>query len=492
MSVRSDNLGKKLGIGALGNMAQVGAEKLINFVLFAYLARHLSPKEFGTVALLMIVVEVGSNFSNQGGGVSLIARKEISNALVKTANTVSSGIGLLLFIGVFLLAGPITRLLHLNSGEQYLKILSVMFLVNGLRSIPNALLSRSLCFTQISIISLTSTGIAALGSIITLRFMGGAWSLVMMYLITSIACLIGYALILRPWPGLGICMASWRDLRGLSNTAFLQSFAGIIMDRLPVFSLGRWNGTDALGLYTLACRPTSIVWVTLISSIQRVTLPGLTAAREKNLSLSFQYAIALMPVLLIIYPVLGFIGIYSHEIIKILYGKNWTSAAPVAMYFAIGVAFSSLGYMGDSFLPYLGHLRPWLTFGLLRFSLVLIMLPIAIPFGALGLSKGIMAIDLVSFIYWQYIASKLGIIRFKEFIRILKIPLFLFVIYITLAFLFKIIFLRLFENSLLICFSIIPAIIIVSFIMFQIYKLKLSNGWSENLNKVVNRHNYIL
>jgi O-antigen/teichoic acid export membrane protein len=482
----NNHLVKKIGYGALGNVVQLGLEKLINFALFAYLARHLMPDEFGTIALLMTLVEVGSTVSSQGGGVGLQARKEITQSLINTAYTVSSCVGFFLFIGVFLLATPISHTLHLNNGDGYLRALSFLFVFNGLRTVPFALLSRTLNFKQLSIISLTATSLSAVGSIAFLHYLGGAWSLVGLYIISSLGCLIGYALVLRPWPQLGFSLATWNELRGISNVAFIQSFFGILMDRLPGFSLGRWNGPASLGLYTLACRPTSIVWVTLISSIQRVTLPGLTAARGKQMSLSLQYGIALIPILFIIYPVLGFIGIYSQEVITILYGNNWIKAAPIAAIFSAGVAFSSLGYMCDSFMPSLGYLKSWLAVGFFRFALVLIMIPLAIPHGAIGIAMGILLIDILYFINWQYQAHRKNIIKISEFGKLIIKPIVFVVLFGCTSYFLKTIAGVWTNNPLLICLTAVPASIIYIISIFYFYKLNISDNPSIIFNKLLN------
>jgi PST family polysaccharide transporter len=488
MSAEKSNNSRKIGLGAIGNLAQSSFEKLLTFILYAYLARHLSSKDFGVISLLMIIVEVGNSISNQGTSVSLTAQSSVTKAMINTGHTITCLTSLVLTAGTYLLAKPLSMLMHIPDSYPYLQALSFLFFLRGFATIPSALLLRDYRFNDRSVVSAASMMVSALVTMLVIMRGGGGWALVTMYLTSATANLIGIWIISTNWPGFGISFHAWKELRSVSTAASISSISAMFTDRLIVFSLGRWGGASALGEFGLATRPSGIVWMTIIGSIQGIALPSLNAAREKNLSAKLQYTLLLIPSLLMVIPILLYIAIESHDIIRLLYGPKWDYISVLVTLSALTTIFLSLTYMRDSLLPSLNHSKPWIVMTVIRSVLVVIMLFLAVPHGATGVAFGSLITTLIMFGIWQIFLDRNGIVKVGDFLSIVSKPLFLILLCAGSVYATKT-FLPVGLNTLLrLVIPLIPASLIYVLGLRIIYSVNILHSPKKVLKDILNTY----
>ena len=150
----------------------------VNLLVQIILARLLLPEDFGSLAIIIAIINYAGLFVQSGLSTALIQKKEISNSDINTMFTSSMAIALVLYVILFLLSPVISEYYNLPDIIWPIRILAIIIFLNSIYAIQIALLSRKMQFKQMfyrSIIAVPISGIIG----IVLAYMGfGLWSLV--------------------------------------------------------------------------------------------------------------------------------------------------------------------------------------------------------------------------------------------------------------------------------------------------------------------------
>jgi len=119
---------------------------LLTFSVGVLLARILPPEDFGLLGMAIIFTGFADLFATVGMGTAIIQRKELDNGTIGTATFVSILSSLALTAFFFFAAPAIAAFFHEPRITLILRVLSVLFLLNGLSAISRALIVRELKF----------------------------------------------------------------------------------------------------------------------------------------------------------------------------------------------------------------------------------------------------------------------------------------------------------------------------------------------------------
>src|SRR5438094_5625524 len=175
--LQSDLRGRSVRGGVLSVVAQV-AQVLVQSISTVVLARLLTPTDFGLVAMVTAVTAMAAGFADLGLTEATIQRKEISHAQVSTLFWINVAIGLALTL-VMAALGPVLARFY---GDPRLKaitaLMSLTFLIAGVKAQPEALLKRQMRFFSLAILNVASLGLAVSLAIVIAWRGAGYWAIV--------------------------------------------------------------------------------------------------------------------------------------------------------------------------------------------------------------------------------------------------------------------------------------------------------------------------
>ena len=175
--LRADLKGRSVR-GGLLTLTSQGAQFLMQSISTVVLARLLVPADFGLVAMVTAVTGLGQAFADLGLSEATIQHPEISHEQVSTLFWINVAIGLTLMSITAALAPVLAWFYREPRLKDITLLLSLTFLVGGLRVQHDALLRRQMRFTSLAIRDVTSY-VLAVPVAITLAWRGaGYWALV--------------------------------------------------------------------------------------------------------------------------------------------------------------------------------------------------------------------------------------------------------------------------------------------------------------------------
>ncbi|WP_211461626.1 lipopolysaccharide biosynthesis protein [Collimonas silvisoli] len=392
-----NNPGGGLASGSIWSIVDNLAQQVLSFAVFAVLARFLTPDAFGllTIAHLFILFT------------RLVVFDAIAMPVVRTAIpddrlyswvfTCCTVVGLLLAGAMFFSAGAVSSLFRAPELKTVLQGMSVSVLFFGLVRAYEARLVRNMMFRQLAIRSIFSVTAGGAIGIVLAASGWGAMSLVVQQVTASGLALVLVVMQSRWLPRVVfdsvLTRKYWSDIRQVGLSGIL-GFANANGDSLLV---GIFLGPYATGLYNLAKRMTSAVYLVISSSMHRVALPVFSDAGTDLAALRRGYLKILGITLFCVAPLLCFQGVLAMPLVVAVFGEKWLPAAPTVGALALLYLISSIVQLNDYLFFAMGKNRIPVLLGVAQLTLATVLAAVFYRFGLLGMSLSFCAAYLLVF-----------------------------------------------------------------------------------------------
>ena len=386
----TDHLLSDLKRHTISGSVVTGSAQITKFVLnlgsTIVLARLLTPRDFGLVAMVTVVTGFLTIFRHAGLATPTIQREHITQAQVSNLFWVNLGVSGICTLIAAALAPVLAWFYHDSRLVAITLALSITFLIGGFRVQHLALLRRELRFKALAIIDVGSMAIGVAIAIIMAVMGFGYWSLVGLSLATELGSFIltGSISPWRPhWPsknsGVGPLLRF-----GVQQTAASLIFS--IARSTDTLLIGRYYGAGAVGLYTrgaaLVTRPLE-QFLLPVNSVFVPTLSRLQShpARYRSTFLRLYEGIAVAT-----FFFSGLLLALSHPVTLVLLGPKWERVSIILAGFSFLAISLPLAYVANWLLTSQGRGKDILYQNSIAAFFTVASIVAGIPFGPVGVA----------------------------------------------------------------------------------------------------------
>jgi PST family polysaccharide transporter len=312
-----------------------GVQFLLQSVATVVLARLLTPVDFGLVAMVSAVTAIASGFADLGLTEATIQRKEISHNQVSMLFWINVAIGLSLTLLTAAMAPVLAWFYREPRLIDITLVVSLTFLIGGLRGQHNALLRRQMRFSSIAIRDVTSYAIAVSLAITLARHGARYWAIIALPLTLSFTQMAISWFMVGWRPGM-----PHRDVEVHS----LVSFGGKVSASYVIFNwvsnadnilVGWYWGAGSLGLYSRAYNLLMLPLTQINGPAANVAIPAFSRAQDDAEMLARYYLRIVNLILWSIGPLFGFLFVAASPVIVLVLGDRWREAATVFQFLCI-------------------------------------------------------------------------------------------------------------------------------------------------------------
>ncbi len=301
-----------------------GVQLIVQLLAIMALGRLLTPTEFGLMSAATVVVACSQIVSHVGVGPAIIQRREVTTVHLRVAATLSAILGLLLGILVYLGAPAIARFYRMPEVEPVLRVVAVLFPLDGLNTIAKALLTRHLRFRLYIALDAGSYIVGYAGVAVVLAWLGyGVWSLVFASLcqvaLRTVAMYLATRHPVRP----SLDLQAAKELLGFGFGQSMAQLGTLLSQQGDNLVVGRWLGAAALGVYARAYNLMVVPASAFGRIVNRVLFPVMAQVQDERHRLANGYERALAIVALVSLPTSSFLWVVAPEFIPALLGPAW-------------------------------------------------------------------------------------------------------------------------------------------------------------------------
>lgn len=338
LALSSNGVGRRVAGGVGFQLLGIGLRTLLTFGSTAFLARLLTPADFGYVAMATVVTEFAALMGTFGFSSVLVQRRVICRLQLDTLFWTLSVIGLLLALFVFGFSFVAVRVFDDATVGPLLRVMALNFAIGGLTAVPWVVLSRLMRFGAnfwIGIVTVVVRMAVAIGC----AYAGlGMWSLVIGSLVGTITNAVmhfAYVPFLPRWRYHWPFIArTWKTSASyFGNTALY--YASMNLDLLLI---GRRLGAAPLGYYQNARALTEEIRGRIAMPIQQVLFPAFSSLQNdaERFGQLVQRAGRLLAAAVV--PVGVGVSANAEALVLALYGEQWTAMIPVMAMFGFAAA----------------------------------------------------------------------------------------------------------------------------------------------------------
>lgn len=384
--VNTDDLKAKAVRGAGVNVALQFLAFLCQTVGVIVLARLLTPKDFGLVAMVTAFSQFFMNFGVNGFTEFIIQEQHLNEEEVNSIFWIH--IMLATFLAFcFTLSGLILVNFYAEPAlSRIAAAMSTSFIFYALSTSHLALLKREMKFASIAIIELVAAILAIIFAITAAISGMGYWAVVFRQLTIPSVIMIAVWTI-SPWRP-----SSPRDLSnalpGLKYAlqVYCNFSLGYVMRNIDKVLLGKYHGSALLGNYDRAYYLSSMPAAQLLTPLNNVALSTLSRLRNDKERFYIYYTKAVSMVSFLGTVTAVILTLSAKDLIQLLLGPAWAESGLVLMAFSLGIA-ASLVYGTHSWLHLsLGTPNRWLRWNIFAAILTIVAFIIAAPFGAVAMA----------------------------------------------------------------------------------------------------------
>lgn len=352
------------------------------------LARLLSPEDFGLQGMVVAMTGFLSLFRDAGLGVASVQREVITHEQTSTLFWINVAIGALLTIGAAALAPLLVDFYKEPRLLPVTLVSAAAFFFNSLGVQHRALLNRAMRFVTMAKIDVFAIAVSATIGVCMAARGYGYWSLVGMAVSGPVVTAAAVWMAM-PWlPGRPSRASGVRRMLHFGGTVTLNSIVVYLGYNIEKILLGRFWGAEALGLYGRAYQLVNLPVQQLNASIGTVAFPALSRAQGDAERLRRSFLKGYSVVISLTIPATISCTLFAEEIVRVLLGSKWESAAIILRLLTPAVlAFALINPFGW-FLQATGRVVRSLNMAFLIVPVVILGIVMGLRHGPSGVALG--------------------------------------------------------------------------------------------------------
>lgn len=408
-----------------GAFARVNSQTLafaLRIGALMVLARLLDPKEFGLVGMVTAFTGVLNLFRDFGLSTATVQRFTVTHEQTSTLFWINVAAGVFLSLVLASFAPFICDFYHEPRLFWVSIVLATGFVFNAAGVQHSAMLQRQMRFTAMAMIQVIALiASTALGiSLAVAHF--GYWALVAMSITLPLVSTVCFWIAV-PWvPGAPRRGAGVRPLLRFGGAVTLNSLVVYLAYNLDKVFLGRYWGAEVLGLYGRSYQILSIPRDNLDSAVGEVAFAALARLQDDREKLRNYFLKGYSLVLALSIPITLVISLFSRDLVWVVLGPKWNSAAPILRSLAPSILIASFMSPIGWLLASVGMVGRCLKIGLVNVPVLTAAYLLGLPYGAIGVALGLsvaMALLAVPLTVWSIQGT---VISFQDVLGVTKRP----------------------------------------------------------------------
>lgn len=396
---------QKTKIGMIWNVLEKFLVQSISFVLNIFLARLLTPKDYGTIGMLTIFLSFSNVFIDSGFSRALIQKQDRSETDYSTSLIFNFVVGLVIYTILFFASPVIAYFYKTPELVSLQRVFFIIVILNSLVVVQNAKLQADIDFKSIAIInSITSFSSGIFGIIAAYNGLG-PWALVIQSLSKAFISVLCFWIRARWFPKTGFSFESFKTLFGFGSKLLASGFLSITITNIENLFIGKKYSSESLGYYTRAQQFPELTSGTLASVLNNATFPLMSSLQsdKENLRSTFQKLIRITAML--VFPLMIGIALLSKPIILVLLGEKWSFSSELLFWLALSYIFTPLSILNMNILNAIGRSDLFLKVDLIKTPIIIMALAITFP---ISIKAVVIGKVVCAFIYYYINAFMIG------------------------------------------------------------------------------------
>ena len=393
--------------GVIWSAVQRFSTQGLQFVITLFMARLLTPEDYGIIGMLGIFLAVSSVFVDSGFISALTRKQERTQADICTVFYFNITIALLAYLILFFCAPLAAQFYDLPVLSPVLRVIGLIVIINSFGAVQATLLTIKLDFktqARVAVISISLSGIIG----IICAFWGFTyWALVIQGIVSSsISTLLFW--FYSPWrPQAVFSRRSFKEMFSFGSKLLASSLINSIYNNIYALVIGKLFSAGTLGHYSRAESYANFPSISITGIMQRVTYPVLCTMQSDNQELAHTYRKFLSLSAFVIFPMMAGLSALAHPFVVIVIGHQWEFCAVLLQILCFSLMWYPIHAINLNLLQVKGRTDLSLRLEVIKKIVGVTILCTFVPFGIVALCYSRILSSILCLIINTYYTGKL-------------------------------------------------------------------------------------
>jgi O-antigen/teichoic acid export membrane protein len=296
--------------------------QLVTWVTTIFVARILSPEDYGLLAMGAVLLAFIALLSESGIGGTIVTVRNITEEQIAQINGGAVLLGIASFTAACLAAFPVGWFYHSAALPPVIIAMSFTLVISGFRIVPGALLQRDMRFPRVAVLDAVQGLLQALTTVVLAMLGFRYWSLVLSALLGAV---VGTAatVISRPYQ---LKLPRWKTLRPVlpfTRNLLVARLFWYAYENSDFIVAGKRLGSQALGAYSYAWTLASMP-IDKISALVSSVTPPIFAAVQHDIPALRRYFLTVTEGLAVFaFPLTLGMALVARDLVPVAFGERW-------------------------------------------------------------------------------------------------------------------------------------------------------------------------
>ncbi len=412
-----ENLKEKTAKGLFWGAMSNGTTQVLNLVFGIFLARLLTPAEYGIVGVLAIFSALAGTIQSGGFGAGLINLKHATDNDYNSVFWLNICVSSILYLLLFFCAPVIAVFFKQPCLVLVSRILFLSLPISALALVSGTYLTKNMMNRELAVISVVALVLAGVTGIILALLKFSYWSLVGQQLVYVIASDIGrfyYA----PWhPSLKIDFGPVKRMYSFCVKLMVTNIINIVNQNVLTFVFGRLFSISSVGNYSQSNKWNSMAHSTISSTVNQIAQTVLVSVSDERERENRVLRKLLRFTAFLSFPAMLGLAMVSHEFILLTIGEKWRESVPLLQLLCLSGAFMPIYTLYQNLAISHGRsdINMWLNIVQIALQLCIILI-----FYREGIKVMVTAYTIFNIVWlaaWQLATRRIVGLRFLELLK---------------------------------------------------------------------------
>jgi teichuronic acid exporter len=388
-------------------LTERGGVQGISFVVSIVLARILTPKEYGIIALVLIFVNLASVFVQSGFNTALIQKKNTDSLDFSTIFYFSCTVAFILYLILFFSSPLVANFYHQPMLIPVIRVLSIILFFGAVNSIQVAIISRNMQFKKLFYSSIGGVLVSGLIGIVMALLDFGIWALVGQQITSQLFTTIIMWFTVKWRPQFQFSYNRLKALFSYGWKILVASLVDALYLDLRSLVIGKVFSPEMVGYFNRGKQFPTIIVNNIDGSIQSVMLPTYSSHQDDRKRVKSIMKRSITTSSFIVFPMMIGLALVAEPLITLILTDKWLPSVPFLQIYCLVYAIRPLLTANIQATKGLGYSGAYLKIEMVNKVIGVIILVISVRFGVLAITWGVLIGNIISIFTYAYPNVKL-------------------------------------------------------------------------------------
>lgn len=376
-----ENLRKKVFSGFIWRfMERIGAQG-VGFIVSMFLARFLTPEDYGQVALVTVFITILNTFALSGIGTSLIQKKDTDELDYSTVFHFNIVFSILLY-GILFLCAPLIGMFYNDSSLVLLvRVLGISIIISGANNVQRSYVSKTMQFKRFFLSTIIGTLVSGVVGIMMAYKGMGTWSIVGQQLTNQVIDTVILWFTVGWRPQKKFSFSRLKVLYSFGWKLLVSSLIDTVYTNLYSLVIGKFYDANTLGLYNKGVQFPNLIVSNVNGPIQSVLLPAMSYEQDNKKRVKDMTRRSIVTSSFFIFPMMIGMAAVAKPMVILLLTEKWVACVPFVQISCITLAFYPIHIANLQAINAMGRSDIFLKLEIIKKIVGLGLLIAAVPFG---------------------------------------------------------------------------------------------------------------